>query len=51
LLLEREFREILIALYALVEKGIICYEYDQRGKKFYKLVDLLMLRWFQNYAY
>ncbi|MFD2202079.1 AAA family ATPase [Shivajiella indica] len=42
---------VIRALEALVEKEIIYYDYNQNGEKFYKLVDLLMMRWFQNFAY
>jgi DNA-binding MarR family transcriptional regulator len=39
---------VLRALDALIEKELVYFDYDESGDKYYKVVDLLMIRWFQN---
>lgn len=39
---------VLRALDALVEKEIVYFDYDELGDKYYRVVDTLMIRWFQN---
>lgn len=39
---------VLRALDALIEKEIVYFDYDELGDKYYRVVDSLMIRWFQN---
>lgn len=39
---------VLRALDALIEREMVYFDYDELGDKYYRLVDTLMIRWFQN---
>lgn len=39
---------VLRALDALIEKELVYFDYDELGDKYYRVVDTLMIRWFQN---
>jgi hypothetical protein len=41
---------VLRSLDALIQKEMIYFDYDEEGKKFYKVVDVFLIRWFQNNA-
>ncbi|WP_373523647.1 ATP-binding protein [Aquiflexum sp.] len=39
---------VLRSLDALIEKEIVYFDYDELGDRYYRVVDSLMIRWFQN---
>jgi len=39
---------VLRAMDALIQKEMLYFDFDKKGNKFYKVVDVFLIRWFQN---